>query len=87
MMKNESSAGTTKSNDVLVSLSANANGRIIELSSPVKDQFEEDILKVTNELLDEYNIDNIKVVLEDKGALNFALRARLKTAILRGLKQ
>lgn len=81
----ESSAGTDKNNDVLVTIYPHDSGRVIELTSLVKDQFEDEIMQVVNSVLDEYNIDNIKVVLMDKGALNYTYRARVKTAILRGL--
>lgn len=84
MSLKESSAGTDKNNDVFIELFPNDKGRIIELTSPVKDQFEDEIMEVVNNVLDEYKIDNVKLVLTDKGALNFAIKARVKTAILRG---
>lgn len=83
-MKN-SMAGSLESNDVLIELYENESGRIIELESVVKVQFEDAILKTVNQVLDEYHLNNIKVVINDKGALDYTIKARMKTAILRGL--
>lgn len=86
MIKN-SMAGSLESNDVLIELFANEKGRIIELESVVKKQFNDAILQTVNILLDEYGLENIKVVINDKGALDYTIKARLKTAILRGMNQ
>ena len=86
MLKKNSIAGTLESNDILVELFLNEDGRIIELDSPVKAQFGAEILEIANETLNEYNINNVRVVLNDKGALNFTIKARMKTAIKRGLE-
>ncbi|MDR1782512.1 MAG: citrate lyase acyl carrier protein [Bacilli bacterium] len=85
-MIKDSVAGTLESNDVLVEISNNDSGRIINLESPVKDMFEEDILKVVNNVLDEFNIENITINLKDQGALDYAIAARVRTALKRGLK-
>lgn len=84
MLTKNSIAGTLESNDIMVELFLNDKGRIIELDSPVKDQFGTEILEVVNQVLDEHKIDNVKVILNDKGALNYTIKARVKTAIKRG---
>ncbi|MDR3215283.1 MAG: citrate lyase acyl carrier protein [Bacilli bacterium] len=84
MIKN-SVAGTLESNDVMIEIMAHDQGRLIELDSPVKDMFENDILKVINDVLDEFKIDDIRVVIKDQGALDYALAARLRTALKRGM--
>lgn len=84
MITQNSVAGSMESNDVMIEIILNDNGRIIELESPVKKQFGKQILKVVNEVLDEYKIDNVKVIISDKGALDYTIKARLKCAILRG---
>ena len=86
MLKKNSIAGTLESNDILVELFVHDKGRVIELESQVKAQFGAEILRVVRETLDEYKIDNVKVILKDHGALNFTIKARVKTAILRGLE-
>lgn len=85
-MLKDSVAGTLESNDVLVEIAHNDNGRLINLDSPVKAMFEDDILKVVNEVLDDFNITDIKVNLKDQGALDYAIAARLRTALKRGLQ-
>lgn len=84
MLVQNSIAGTLESNDIMVELFLNDEGRIIELESPVQEQFGDEIISVVNEVLDEYNINAVKLVLNDKGALNYTIRARVKTAIKRG---
>jgi len=84
VLKKNSIAGTLESNDILVELFLNDKGRIIELDSPVKAQFGDEILEVVNTVLDEANINNIKVILKDQGALNYTIKARMKTVIKRG---
>ena len=86
MQKRNSIAGTIESNDIMIELFNDYSGRTIELESSVMDQFGDEILRIINETLDEYQIDNVKVVAHDKGALNFTIKARIKTAILRGLE-
>lgn len=82
-MKN-SIAGTLESNDVMIELFLNDTSRIIEIESVVKKQFGTAILNTINSVLDEYQIENIKVVVNDKGALDYTIKARLKTALQRG---
>lgn len=84
MIKKNSIAGSLESSDILVELFVHDNGRIIELDSPVKQQFGDEIIQVVTEILDEEKIDNVKVILRDAGALNYTIKARLKTAIQRG---
>ncbi len=84
MIKKNSIAGSLESNDILVELFLNEKGRTIELESPVKQQFGAEIISVVTKVLDEEKIDNIRVVLKDKGALNYTIRARMRTAIQRG---
>lgn len=86
MLKNNSIAGTIESNDIMIELYKDNKGRSIELESSVKKQFGDEIIAIINETLDEYNINDVKVIANDKGALNFTIKARVKTAILRGLE-
>ena len=86
MVKRNSIAGSLESNDILVEIFPDDKGRKIELESPVKAQFGDEILEVVNEVLDEFNLTNIHVILKDQGALNYTIKARLKTAILRGIE-
>ncbi|MDA3955296.1 citrate lyase acyl carrier protein [Oceanispirochaeta sp.] len=77
-------AGTLESSDVLITVDSNPEkGREIILSSIVKRQYGKQILKVVNETLDLLSIEDVKVRLEDKGALDCTIRARLEAAVYR----
>ncbi len=76
------SAGTMESSDVLVELEA-AQGRQIQLTSVVEAQFGDSIRAVAAEMLDQFGLDNVCLRIDDRGALECVLRARIETAILR----
>lgn len=78
-----SKAGSLESNDILVQLYP-APERTIELDSPVKQQFGAEIEAVINAALDELGVGPVRVIAKDRGALNFAITARVKSAVLRG---
>jgi citrate lyase subunit beta/citryl-CoA lyase len=58
-----------------------SGGRQIELHSKVKALFGEDIIALANQVLDFYDINNAKLLIEDSGALRFVLAARMEAAI------
>ncbi|MCF7930662.1 MAG: citrate lyase acyl carrier protein [Acholeplasmataceae bacterium] len=76
------SAGTFESNDCLITVKE-ASKLSIEIKSIVYDQFKDQIEKVIKDTLDELNIENIFVSCNDKGALDYTIKARLLTAIKR----
>ena len=75
-------AGTLESSDAQVRI-APANTLEIELNSPVGKQFGDDILATIHDVLKQFEVSNAQVIVEDKGALDCVLRARLKAALLR----
>ena len=75
-------AGSLESNDALITVTENDKIEI-EIESIVYDFFHEQIEKVISETLKELNINNLKVVIRDKGALDYTIKARLITAIER----
>lgn len=75
-------AGSLESNDVLVTVKEGA-GINISVKSIVYDFFKNQIEKVIKDTLTELNIENISVSVEDKGALDYTIKARLLTAISR----
>ena len=79
-IKKNSSAGTLESNDCLIRLESNDIVEIV-LNSPVEYEFGDQIRKVVKDVLKESEIDGAKVVIEDRGALDCTIAARLKTAI------
>ena len=75
-------AGTMESSDVLVEL-VPAQGRDIQLTSVVEAQFGDSIRAVAGEMLDQFDLQNVCLRIDDRGALECVLRARIETAILR----
>lgn len=77
-------AGTLESNDVMITVDFTKNdGLIVEIESIVATQFEEQIRIAIHEVLDNMKINKGHIQVVDKGALDFAIKARLKTAIKR----
>ncbi len=83
-MKGIGQAGSLESNDLMVTVELiKQEDLTIDLESTVKEQFGKQIEKVTREVLKEMKVNGALVRIVDKGALDFAVRARLKTAIKR----
>ncbi len=72
-----------KKSDVKVTVDLNFSGLEIEIVSSVKPLFESQINNAVLAVLKEENIQNAKISIVDNGALDFAIRARTKTAIQR----
>ena len=75
-------AGTYESNDCLIEIKP-AESLKIDIDSQVYDQFKEQIDSVINETLKKNDIDKASIHIEDRGALDCTIRARLTTAIRR----
>lgn len=78
-------AGTLESGDVLVTIEP-ADSLEIKLDSPVINQFGEAILATVREVIDSFGLTSGTISLEDQGALDCTIRARLATAIRRSLE-
>ena len=50
----------------------------------VEAQFGDSIRALAQEMLDQAGLDNVCLRIDDRGALECTLRARIETAILRG---
>ena len=77
-------AGTLESSDVFVEIAPAESGIEIDLNSVVQAQFGDDILAVVREVLDECGVENAKLTIQDRGALDCVIRARVETAVMRG---
>ena len=75
-------AGSVESNDILITVQESSES-IIEITSIVDAFFHDQIEKVIKDTLEEFNIKNVKVVCQDKGALDYTIKARLVTALTR----
>lgn len=83
-LNKNSFAGTLQSNDCLIRLSPHEKLEI-RLDSPVSFEFGNQIKDLVERVLKEEDIEDVLVEIEDKGALDCTIEARLKTAIGRGL--
>ncbi|WP_342323612.1 citrate lyase acyl carrier protein [Kosakonia sp. BYX6] len=79
----EALAGTMESSDLMVKI-APAEGELdVVVHSEVIKQFGDQIRKVVNDTLRAMEIRQGLIIIEDKGALDCVIRARLQSAILR----
>lgn len=84
IINQRSYAGTLESSDLLVEVQpADDDSLTIEITSAVEKQFEEIIRKVVTDTLSEMGVQTGLVVVNDKGALDCVIRARVQAAILR----
>ena len=76
--------GTLESSDVQVSIHPNNEPKLeIELKSIVKSQFGDAILQTVKEVLEAFEIKSAIVSINDKGALDWVIRARVQAACCR----
>ena len=78
----KTAAGSLESSDCLITISDSDTLEIV-IESVVFKQFGDEILKVITDTLKEQKIEKIKVLCQDKGALDYTIKSRLETAILR----
>jgi citrate lyase subunit gamma (acyl carrier protein) len=75
-------AGTIQSSDLMVFVEP-AEGLVVEIDSTVKRQFEHLIRGKIDEVLRAHGVTAGRVRVSDRGALDYAIQARLETALLR----
>jgi citrate lyase subunit gamma (acyl carrier protein) len=81
-IKKEALCGTLESNDLLVKVAPREDLEVV-VSSEVMRQFGARIREVVEETLQKMGVVRGQVVIEDKGALDCAIRARVQGAVLR----
>ena len=82
----EASAGTLDSCDINIRLDVNpAGGNQVHLTSVVEKQYGEHIRDLINKLLEKYGLEDVTVNVVDRGALDCTIKARMESAILRGI--
>jgi len=80
----ESVVGTLESSDLLVKVTpSDTASRDIVVRSEVFKQFGKQITRVVTETLDKLAVSDGLIVIEDKGALDCVIRARVQAAVLR----
>ncbi|HBU7563890.1 TPA: citrate lyase acyl carrier protein [Enterobacter cloacae] len=81
-------AGTLESSDVMIRIGpAGEPGIQLELESLVKQQFGDAIERVVLETLATMGVTQARVSVDDKGALECILRARVQAAALRAAEK
>ncbi len=86
-IKKPAVAGTLESSDCQVTVEP-GNGKVdFSLESAVIHQFGNRIKKVTLETLKDLGIDNVRISIVDKGALDCTIKARIEGAVFRAADQ
>ncbi|WP_314703029.1 citrate lyase acyl carrier protein [Stomatobaculum longum] len=86
-IKKPAVAGTLESSDCQVTVEP-GNGKVdFSLESAVIHQFGNQIKKVTLETLEDLGIDNVRISIVDKGALDCTIKARIEGAVFRAVDQ
>lgn len=80
-------AGTDEKSDAVVTVAPAENGLQLEIKSVVMNQFGAAIEVSVREVLAEKGVENAVVTVSDRGALDCVLRARVETAVLRGMEE
>ncbi|GKW09772.1 MULTISPECIES: citrate lyase acyl carrier protein [Pectobacterium] len=79
----ESLAGTFESSDLLVKV-APAEGKLtVVINSEVIKQFGHQIKQVVDDTLKALGVEEGTIIVDDKGALDCVIRARVQSAVLR----
>ena len=85
-IKKIATAGTDEKSDAIVTVEPNEAGLELEIKSVVMNQFGPAIEASVREVLAQMGITHAAVKVADRGALDCVLRARVETAILRGME-
>ena len=82
-------AGTLESSDVMVMVEPNEEGKGIEfdLDSVVIHQYGNSIRKTVMNTLKNLDVNDVKIRVVDKGALDCTLKARVECAVFRSAEQ
>lgn len=80
-------AGSLESNDILIMISKGEGNIDIELESVVIQQYGENIKNLIYNTLVEEGVHDAKVIAQDKGALDFTIKARVKACVRRGSEE
>lgn len=79
-------AGTMQSSDLMVFVEP-AEKLLIEIESTVKKQFEHLIRQKVGEVLEKLGVTQAIVRITDRGALDYAIEARLEAALRRAAQE
>lgn len=86
-VKHTAIAGTVESSDLLVRVEPSQDGIELEIVSVVKDRFGHLIEAEVRGVLKALDVTNARVFVDDRGALDCVIRARVETALRRAAKE
>ena len=86
-IKKAATAGTLESSDCMVTVEPGEGKVDFSLESSVITQFANQIRKVALETLERLDIDNVRLTIVDKGALDCTIKARIEGAVYRSVDQ
>lgn len=78
-------AGTLEFSDCQVTVEEGEGSVELTLESAVMNQFGNQISRVTLETLNRLGVDDVKITIVDKGALDCTIKARIEGAVYRSL--
>ena len=84
MIDRTASAGSLESSDAMVTVGPHPDGIEISVTSPVERQFGDRMRATAREILNTKGVTNATVRIDDRGALDCTLRARIEAAVERG---
>jgi len=85
---NSAFAGTLESSDIQVRISPNPENSLdIILNSSVQKQFGEAIEQLIRDVCTQLEVSSALIEVEDKGALDCVIKARVQAAIMRAAEQ
>ena len=77
-------AGSLESGDVFVTIEPmETDEPEIELESLVMEQYGRQILETIRRILTEHHVKKVKLTVRDRGALDYAIRSRVETVLIR----
>ena len=82
-IKKAATAGTLESSDCMVTVEPGEGKVDFSLESSVINQYGNQLRKVALETLKNLDIDNVRITIVDKGALDCTVRARVAAALTR----
>lgn len=82
-IRTNAQAGTMQSSDLLVFVEP-SDALHVEIESTVKKQYEHLIRDCVTKVMRRMNLSKGRIVISDRGALDYAIDARVETAIRRG---
>lgn len=80
-------AGTLESSDCQVTVEPGEGGIDFSLESSVINQYGNQIRRAVYETLQHLGVDNVRISIVDKGALDCTIRARVEGAVFRSQNQ